>query len=178
MARYRFWLYKKDLKGGPIDKAILKVAEEIGPVDPYAQKEVDCESTSNRMLPSAVEAVSQATHDSENPPGYWTSVYKRIVDKFLARKKRLVPADDSFLELLANTEGPESFEDVMHDRLLVEKMLKAMHPDTRRICQWRLLGYSMREIAKKLKITPDCLSVRYRRGLKKAASDVLHQKRE
>jgi RNA polymerase sigma factor (sigma-70 family) len=157
MARYPFWLYKKDRKGRPIDNAILKIAEE---------------------LQSAVEAASQATRNStiENPPGYLTSVYK--IDKFLARKKRLVQADDSFLEVLSNTEGPESFEDAMHDRLLVEKILKAMDPDTRRICQWRLQGYSMREIAKELKITPGCLSVRYRRGLKKAASDVLHQKRE
>jgi RNA polymerase sigma factor (sigma-70 family) len=133
MARYRFWLYKKDRKGRPIDKAI------------------------------------------DNPPGYWTSVYRRILDKFLARKKRLVPADDSFLEALANTEGPESFEDATNDR---QKFLKAMDPDTRWICQWRLQGYSMQEIAKELKITPDCLSVRYTLGLKKAASDVLHQKRD
>jgi RNA polymerase sigma factor (sigma-70 family) len=180
MARYRFWLYKKDRKGRPIDKAILKVAEEIGPdLAPYGQKEVDGESSSNGTLQSAVEAASQATQNStiENPPGYLTSVYKRIVDKFLARKKRLV-LYDSFLEVLANTEGLESFEDAMHDRLLVEKILEAMDPDTRRICQWRLQGYSIREIAKELKITPDCLSVRYRRGLKKAASDGLHQERD
>jgi len=180
MARYRFWLYKKDRKGRPIDKAILKIAEEIGhDLAPYRQKELD-ESTSNEMLQSAVEAASQATQNStiEDPPGYLTSVYKRIVDRFLSRKKRLVPADDSFLGGLANTEGPESFEDAMHDRRLVEKILKAMDPDTRRICQWRLQGYSMREIAKELKITPDCVSVQYTRGLKKAASDVLHQKRD
>jgi len=112
MARYRFWLYKKDRKFRPIDKAILKIAEETDPdLAPYGQKEVDCESTSNRNLPSAVEAASQATQNStiENPPGYLTSIYKRIADKFLARKKRLAPADNSFLELLANTEGPESF---------------------------------------------------------------------
>jgi RNA polymerase sigma factor (sigma-70 family) len=181
MARYWFWLYKKDRRGRPIDKAILKIAEEIGPdLAPYRQKEVDCESTSNGMLQSADEAASQATQNSaiENPPGYLTSVYTRFVDKFLVRKKRLVPADDSFLEVLANTEGPESFEDARHDRLLVEKILKAMDPDTRRICQWRLQGYSMREIAKELKITPHCLSVRYTRGLMKASSDVLHQKRD
>jgi len=132
MARYRFWLYKKDRKGRPIDKAILKIAEEIGPdLAPYGQKEVDGESTSNGMLQSAVEAASQATQNStiENPPGYLTSVYKRIVDKFLARKKRFVPADDSFLEVLANTEGSESFEDAIHDRLLVEKIRRAMDPD-------------------------------------------------
>jgi hypothetical protein len=41
-----------------------------------------------------------------------------------------------------------------------------------------LQGYSMWEIAKELKITPNCLSVRYKRGLGKAANDVLHQKRD
>jgi RNA polymerase sigma factor (sigma-70 family) len=136
MVRYRFWLYKKDRKGRPIDKAI------------------------------------------DNPPGYLTSVYKRIMDKLLARKKRLVPVDDSFLEVLADTEVLESFEDARNDRFLVEKILQAMDPDTRRICQWRLQGYSMWEIAKELKITPNCLSVRYKRGLGKAANDVLHQKRD
>jgi hypothetical protein len=169
MARYRFWLYKKDPKGRSIDEAILKIAEQIGPdLAPSGQKKVDCESTSNGMLQSALDGASQATQNAtiENQPGYWTSVCKRIVDKFRARKKRLVPADDSFLEVLANTEGAGSFEDAMHDRLLVEKILKAMDSDTRRICQWRLQGYSMPEIAKELKITPDCLSVRYRRGLK------------
>ena len=179
MGRYRFWLYKKDRKGRPIDKAILKIAEEIGhDLAPYRQKELD-ESTSNEMLQSAVEAASQATQNStiEDPPGYLTSVYKRIVDRFLSRKKRLVPADDSFL-VLANSGGSESFEDTIQDRVPLEKILKAMDPDTRRICQWRLQGYSMLEIAKELKITPDCLSVRYTRGLKKAASHVLHQKRD
>jgi RNA polymerase sigma factor (sigma-70 family) len=181
MARYRFWLYKKDRKGRPIDKTFLKIAEEIGPdLAPYGQKEVDGESASNGKLQSAVEAASQVTQNStiENPPRCWISIYKRIVDKFLAREKRLVPADDLFLEVLANTDGIASFEDAIHDRLLVEKILKAMDPDTRRICRWRLQGYSMREIAKELKITPDCLSVRYRRGLRKAVSEVLHQKRD
>jgi hypothetical protein len=61
---------QKDRKGRPIDKAILKITEEIGPnLAPYGQKEVDCESTSNGMLHSAVEAASQATQNStiENP---------------------------------------------------------------------------------------------------------------
>jgi hypothetical protein len=101
MARYLFWLHDKDRKGVPIDKTILKMADEISrDLARYRQEEVDCESTSNAMLQSAVEAASQATQNSriENPPGYLTSVYKRIVDKFLLRKQRLVLVDDSFLE--------------------------------------------------------------------------------
>jgi RNA polymerase sigma factor (sigma-70 family) len=181
MARYRFWLHDKDRKGRPIDRTILKIADEIGPdLARYRQEEVDCESTSNAMLQSAVEAASQAARNSriENPPGYLTAVYKRIVDKFLSRKQRLVPVDDSFLEALANSEGPESFENAVQNGLLLEQILKAMDPGTRRICQMTIQGYSMREIAKKLKITPSCLSARYTRGVKKATRQVLRQKRE
>jgi RNA polymerase sigma factor (sigma-70 family) len=179
MTRYRFWVHDKDRKGRPIDETILKAADEIGPdLARYREEEVDCESTSNAMLQSAVEAASHAKLNSEieNPPGYLTSVYKRIVDKFLARKKKLVPVDDSFLEDLANSEGVASFEDAIHNHLLIEKLLNAMDPDTRRICQWRLQGYSMREIAKELRVTPNSLSVRYTRGLKKATNDLLRQK--
>ena len=99
MGRYRFWVHDKDKKGQPLDEKILKAADEIGPdLARYSQQEVDCESTSNGMLQSAVEAASKATQGTqiENPPGYLTSVYKHIVDRFLARKKKLVPVDDSF----------------------------------------------------------------------------------
>jgi RNA polymerase sigma factor (sigma-70 family) len=179
MGRYQFWVHDKDKKGQPLDEKFLKAADEIGPeLARYRQQEIDCESTSNAMLQSAVEAASQATRSAqiENPPGYLTSVYKHIVDRFLARKKKLVPVEDSFLEDLANSEFVASSEEAIHRRLLVEQLLNAMDADTRQICQWRLEGYSMHEIAKELRITPNCLSVRYTRGLKKAAKDVLQRK--
>ena len=179
MGRYRFWVHDKDKTGQPLDDKFLKAADEIGTdLARYRHQEIDCESTSNAMLQSAVEAASKATRGTpiENPPGYLTSVYKHIVDRFLARKKKLVAVDDSFLEDLANSEFAASFEDTIHSRLLVEKLLNAMDPDTRQICQWRLQGYSMHEIAKELHITPNCLSVRYTRGLKKAGKDILQRK--
>jgi RNA polymerase sigma factor (sigma-70 family) len=180
MARSRSWVHDKDKTGQPLDTAILRAAEEIGPsLTRYRQQEIDCESTSNAMLQSAVEAASKATRNTEieNPPGYLTFVYRRIVDKFLARKKRMVPVDDEYLEDLANSGGSASFEDVIHNRLLLEQLLAAMDSDTRQICQWRLQGYSVNEIARELGTTPNCLSVRYTRGLKKAVSQVLHSRR-
>jgi hypothetical protein len=181
MAPLPFWLRDKDKKSRPIDKTIFKVAEEIGrDLQRYRQEKVACESTSNAMLQPAAEAASQVVQNSEieNSLGYLTSVYKRIVDKFLAREKRLVLVNDSFLEDLTNSEGRTSLEGTIHNRLLVEKILEAMDPDTRRICQWRLQGYSMREIAKELKITLNCLSIRYTCGLKNATSKVSDQKRD
>jgi hypothetical protein len=62
---------------------------------------------------------------------------------------------------------------MIHDRLLIEKLMQAMDPDTRRVCSARLNGYSMVEIARQPHVTPNCLAVRYMRGLKKAAKRVL-----
>ena len=95
MARYRFWIHDKDRKGQPLDENILKTAEEIAPtLTRYRRQEIDCESTSNDILQSAVEAASKAKRRNhvDNPPGYLTSIYKRIVDKF---PKCIVRADIS-----------------------------------------------------------------------------------
>ena len=180
MARYRFWIHDKDRKGQLLDENIVKTAEEIGPaLTRYRQQEIDCESTSNEMLQSAVEAASKATRRNhiENPPGYLTSIYKRIVDKFLDRQHKLVPVDDGFLEDLANAGQSSSFEEVIHNRLLLERLINAMDPETRQICSWRLEGYSEAEIAKLLKTTSNAVSVRYTRGFKKAAKNALHPNR-
>src|SRR5215510_8141613 len=89
MARYRFWIHDKDRKGRPLDEDILKTAEGLAPtLTRYREQEIDCESTSNEMLQSAVEAASMARRRNhiENPPGYLTQIYKRIVDRFLDRE--------------------------------------------------------------------------------------------
>jgi O-6-methylguanine DNA methyltransferase len=57
------------------------------------------QATANRLLQSAVEAASKAkrTRPIENPTGYVTFAYRRLVDKFLRRQSRIVPVDDAFL---------------------------------------------------------------------------------
>ena len=180
MARYRFWIHDKDRKGQPLDENILKTAEEIAPtLARYRRHEIDCESTSNDILQSAVEAASKAKRRNQvdNPPGYLTSIYKRIVDKFLDRQQKLVPVDDAFLEDLANVGQACSFDDVIHNRLLMERLIDEMDPETRQICIWRLEGYSEAEIAKLLHTTPNAISVRYTRGFKKAAKNAFHSNR-
>src|SRR5690349_4750182 len=75
MTRYRFWIHDKDRKGQPLDEGILKAAEEIAPtLTRYRRDELDCESASNEILQSAVEAASNAKRRNhvENPPGYLT----------------------------------------------------------------------------------------------------------
>jgi RNA polymerase sigma factor (sigma-70 family) len=180
MARYRLWLHNKNKKGQPLDESVLKAAEDIAPLlTRYRQHEIDCESTTNDILQSAVEAASDATRKKTiaNPAGYLVSIYRRFVDKFLDHHKKIMPVDDEFLEDLANAEHAPSFEEWMHNRLVIEQLLKLMDPDTRRICRWRLAGYSESEIAKRLGITPNAVSVRFTRGFKEAAKNLLRGKR-
>ena len=180
MARYRFWFHDRDKNGEPLNPDILKAAEEIAPtLARYRQEEIDCESTSNDILQAAVEAASNATRKNRiaNPAGYITSIYHRFVDKWVEHRKKLISVDDEFLEDLANSKRAPSFEEWMHNRLIIEKLLDLMDPDTRRICRWRLQGYSESQIAKRLRTTSNAISVRFTRGFKQAAKDLLQGKR-
>jgi len=171
LGSYRFWIRNKDRQDHSIDEVILKTAESIAPeLTRYRQREIDSAQASNEMLQSAVEATSRAKRRNhiDNPQGYLTRVYKRLVDKFLDREQKLIPVDDLFLEDLVNAGHSTSFEDAIHNRLLLERLLNAMDGETRKICMWRLEGYSESEIATLLNMTSNAVSVRYTRGLKKA----------
>jgi len=85
--------------------------------------------------------------------------------------------DDEFLEDLANSERAPSFEEWMHNRLILETLLKLMDADTRRIYCWRLEGYSEFQIAKRLGINRSAVSVRFALGFKEAAKELLRGKR-
>jgi RNA polymerase sigma factor (sigma-70 family) len=180
MAHYQFWFHDKDKKGRPLDKNILRAAEEIAPsLARYRKREIDSESTSNDLMQEAIEAASDATRKNPiaNPAGYITSIYKRFVDKSLTHKRKLIPVDDEFLEDLETSEHAPSFEEWMHKRLILEKLLKLMDPDTCRICRWRLEGYSESQIAERLGISANAVSVRFTRGFKDAARELLKGKR-
>jgi RNA polymerase sigma factor (sigma-70 family) len=180
MARFQFWFHDKDKNGQPLDANMLKAAEEIAPsLTRYRQQEIDCEATSNDILQEAVEAASNATRRNRiaNPAGYLASIYRRFVDKSIEQNKKLIAVDDEFIEDLANAERAPSFEEYMHNRLILEQVLELMDPDTRQICRWRLEGYSESQIAKRLGTTSNAVSVRFTRGFKEAAKRLSRGKR-
>jgi RNA polymerase sigma factor (sigma-70 family) len=175
MFRYRYWIHKKDDKGRPLDESIVKAAEEIAPaLARYRQREIRCESMTNSMLQSAVEAASKANRGRpiDNPIAYITSIYKHIVDRTLNRKRRFVPVGEDILEELMSDREHISFEEMMHNRFLLEKLLQAMDEETRLLCDLRLRGYSIKEIAKERGVKPNTLTAQYKRGLKRATEKV------
>jgi RNA polymerase sigma factor (sigma-70 family) len=180
MSHHRFWFHDKDRNCQPIDTNVLKTAERIAPVlTRYRHQEIDSESTCNDMLQEAVEAASRATHRKQiaNLAGYIASIYKHIVDKCLDRKNKLVAVDDDFLASLANAHPAPSFEEWMHNRLVLEKLIKSIDRETLQIWSWRIEGYSESEIANRLGITANAVSVRITRGIKQAAKDLIQGKR-
>src|SRR5207249_12135965 len=98
MGRYHFWIYDKDEQGLPLDEIIVRTAEEIHPtLIQYRQKEIDCDSTVNTILQSAVEATSKAsrTNKIRNPRAYLVSVYHRLVDNLLDQRQHYMPTEDA-----------------------------------------------------------------------------------
>ena len=172
---YRFWFHNKDDKGRPLDERLLKAAEEIAPaLTRYREEELDCESTANELLQAAIEAGSKAkrTRPIENPIAYITSVYHRFVDNRLDRLNKVVLVDDEILEELGNSGRVESFEQQAHNRLVLEKVMDLMDPKTRQISIWILEGYTQKEIAKDLGMSPNSLTVEFNRGLSKTAKRI------
>src|SRR5581483_4060991 len=146
MGRYELWIYDKDEEGRPLDRPVLKAAEEIGStLVQYRQNEIDCDSTANAILQSAVEAASKASrkHKIRNPRAYLVSVYRHLVDNFLDQQRQWLPSGDAVLENLANKTQQVSWEDAVIDRLSLRKVMDAMDAETRQICHWRLQGYSI-----------------------------------
>ncbi len=180
MARYPFWFHDKDRNGQPLDKSVLKTAEDIAPVlTNYRYEEIDSKSTCNDMMQEAVEAASKASrrHPIANLAGYIARIYKHIVDNNLDHENKVIPVVDDFLESLANAQYAPSFEEWMHNRLDLEKLEEAIDPETRRIWDWRKEGYTQSEIAKQLGTTENAISMRLIRAFRAAARDLLRRRR-
>jgi DNA-directed RNA polymerase specialized sigma24 family protein len=172
MPTYQLWLNDRDENGTLIDNQILDAARTICPAFfRYRQRELGCESLTNTLVQSAVAAASHANHGRpiENATGYLLSVFARKVNKFLARQARTITVQDSSLDRLTGAEHPHS-DSSIEQRISILEVLDCMDAGTRQIFSWRIEGYSMAEIAVKLSITRNCLSVRYARGLRRTAN--------
>jgi DNA-directed RNA polymerase specialized sigma24 family protein len=175
MAYYEFWIHDKDKNGEPLDERILKAVKEIlSTLIRYRFQEIGCESTANEILQSAVEAASKsASHKRiDNPHGYITRIYRNFVDNFLDQWSRLVPVENKILEFLANSRRMGSVEELINSRLDLEKLMRVMDAETRRIYNWKRVGFSIGDIAKELRITPNAVSIRLWRGTQKALQNL------
>lgn len=139
----------------------------------YRRDEIGCESTINGLLQTVVERVSRAHRRKpiRKPAVYLQSAYRHLVDKFLERQSRSVGIDPRMCDAVAATVA-KSWEDDIHRQLVLEKIGKAMDPQTRQIAIWRSAGYSMKDIGGFLSCDPCLVTKRYRRGVQRALRKV------
>jgi DNA-directed RNA polymerase specialized sigma24 family protein len=177
MQRYRFWIHSRNAAGQPLEPSIIQAAEESIPMlVRYRRDEIGCESTINGLLQSVVERVSMAHRRKpiRKPAAYLHSAYRHVVDKFLERQNRFVSIDPGVCDAVA-VRAAKSWEDDIHRRLVLEKVAKAMDPETRQIAIWRSVGYSTKDIGGFLSCDPRLVTVRYRRGVQRALRKVLER---
>ena len=139
----------------------------------YRRDEIGCESTINGLLQSLVERVSRAHRrkPTRKPAAYLRSAYRHGVDNFLERQSRFVGIDPGVCDTAA-VKAAKSWEDDIHRRLVLEKIAKAMDPQTRQIAIWRSAGYSTKDIGGLLSCDPRLVAVGYRRGVQRALRKV------
>jgi RNA polymerase sigma factor (sigma-70 family) len=173
MARYRFWFYNKDREGQPLDENVLKTAEKIAPIlSRYRYQEIDSESKCNDLLQQAAEAASRASRKNPiaNLAGYIARIYKHIVDDNLEYEGRVVPVSDEALESLANTQRVPSFEEWVNGKLDLHKLMDSLEGEAQQIWKWRIEGYSQSEIAKRLGMSANTVSMKATRAFKEAVA--------
>lgn len=142
----------------------------------YRRREIGCESVTADLIQSSVNAASRAAHSKpvENPAAYLYSVFTRKVDKYLASKGSEISVSDDFIEDLSirHADRPITAE-ALDERILMREIKAHMDEWTRQVCNMRINGYSIEEIAKSLGEPTNRVAVRYSRGVSKAANTVI-----
>ena len=95
-----------------------------------------------------------------DPAGYVYTTFKRLVDEWLARDRRI---EYKPIEELDRVAGPPTLVEA-EAKVLRREALEALDEVSSYACARRVAGYQINEIADELKMSPDSLSARLRRA--------------
>lgn len=176
-SRYTLWVCDRDESGEPVDPQFIEAAYALeSSLFSYRRREIGCESVTADLIQSSVNAASRAAHSKpvENPPAYLYSVFTRKVDKYLASRGFEISVGDDFIEDLGvkDADRPPTAEE-LDERILMREVKAQMDDWTRQVCNMRINGYSIEEIARGLGEPTNRVAVRYSRGISKAANRVI-----
>lgn len=181
-SRYKLWVSDRDESGEPVDPQFIQAAYALeSSLFSYRRREIGCESATADLIQSSVNAASRAAHSKpvENPLAYLHSVFTRKVDKYLASKGFEIPVSHDFIEDLGLRDAARlPPTEALAERILIREVKANMDDWTRQVCNMRINGYSIEEIAKELGQPRNRIAVRYSRGLAKAAERVLKSSRD
>ena len=172
-SNYALWVADRDERGIPVDPRFVEAAYALEPtLFSYRQRELGCESITATLVQASVNAASRAAHSQpvSNPVGYLLTTFTRKVDKHLANAEREVAVEDNFIEDISCREESKNYvARILEDRILLQQIKDQMDERTRQILNMRIAGYSIEEIARDFGEPANRVSMRYWRGVAKAA---------
>jgi len=163
-----FWIRPVDDRGLEVDPSFAEAAyEKARDFRLYRALELRDEAVRADLVERAVYAASRARKRDfiRDTKAYLFAAFARLVDEHIKRDRGLehkAPVEiDRYAGAIPTSISAASIEDV----ILQQQILGAMSPEDRVIWKRRLIGYGVNEIAAELNITPNCLSVRIKRGV-------------
>ena len=168
----RIWLSKVDVRGAPVDPRFIDAAyRKEDHFFRYRADKLKDEAVVANLVEDAVYYASRAEKKEplRDVAGYLFRVFSNLADKEIARSSHTI-----------NYGLPENFPKAPADngqgiinQIQIREILDRLEPDLRWAITRRTLGYEVREIAKAMNISADCLSTRMRRALKQTLHRLL-----
>jgi RNA polymerase sigma factor (sigma-70 family) len=157
----------------PVDPVFLAAAERIGAdFFCYRARELNDGSRALELAERAVHKASRArkSRPVEDPVAYLFRTFTNPVDAELERSRRFLSLSDDVMRAVGRRELTEAQQEM--DRSVEWREVLDSVDETMQFVLWRLYwGFSVREIADEIGITPNTLSQRLsrtRKQLKKA----------
>ena len=133
----------------------------------YRAQELRDDAVRADLVERAVYAASRARKPDlvRDTKAYLFATFARLVDEQIKKDRGLehkaLVEIDGYSHACTRSLSAATIDDV----ILQRQILDAMSPEDRVIWKRRLVGYDVNEIAAELNITPNCLSVRIKRGI-------------
>lgn len=166
--RLLLWVSPIDSQGVPADPMFLQAAERIGgDCINYRARDINDPARALEFAERAVYLASRAKKKRpvEDAVAYLFRTFTNLVDREIARTRRIVSLDDDLLRAIGRRSAPEP-EAEMEKAITWREALDSLDP-TMRWVLWRVhWGFSVNEIAAQLGISPNTLSQRVSRARK------------
>jgi DNA-directed RNA polymerase specialized sigma24 family protein len=163
-----FWIRPVDERGLQVDPSFAEAAyEKARDFRLYRAQDLRDEAVRAELVEKAVYAASRARKRDiiRDAKSYVFATFARLVDERIKKDRGIehqLPVD---IDRYTSANPTDASSADIDDVILQQQILDAMSPEDRFIWKRRLIGYGVNEIAAELNITPNCLSVRIKRGI-------------
>ncbi len=166
--RLVLWVSPVDDQAMPVDPVFLAAAERIGAdFFCYRAREMNDDSRALELAERAVHKASRArkSRPVEDPVAYLFRTFTNLVDAELERSRRFLSLSDDVMRAVGRREITEVQQEM--DRSVEWCEVLDSVDETTQFVLWRLYwGFSVKEIAAEIGVTPNTLSQRLSRTRK------------